>query len=212
MDLVDRGRARLDGGVPCVVQRAERFDLFVFRHRVRSTRLRCACREVGVDGVGFADSAPFGTVGSSHFYDGMPALAGGSGEPGTVGAGAFDTDAVEATVLGDEGQCSSVAGGGGGEFAVVEISPLFVDDCDVDRVGVSVDAGDDLVASGSACHAGNRLPSRMVDLGRVGRQDSDEALAKLLLGHVRPAGAVFTCPEGWTKQVMDSRTAASVGP
>jgi hypothetical protein len=32
----------------------------------------------------------------------------------------------------------------------------------------------------------------MVDAGRASRQDIDEALARLLLGHVRPAGE--RCP------------------
>ncbi|OZC40955.1 hypothetical protein [Rhodococcoides fascians] len=56
----------------------QRFDLFVFRYGVRSTRLRGARCQVGVDGVGLAESTPFGTVGSSHLDDDVAAPAGGA--------------------------------------------------------------------------------------------------------------------------------------
>jgi len=74
---------------------------------------------------------------------------------------------------------------------IAEVAAELVDGGHVDGVGVGIDSADHGRNQGQGrCHDGCCLPLsiRLVDAGRASRQDIDEALARLLLGHVRPTG------------------------
>jgi hypothetical protein len=99
-------------------------------------------------------------------------------EPGTVGAGAFDSEHGDRPERGQERQRRLVSGCGGRELGVAQVLAEPVDGGDVDRVGVGVGAADQVgQCSGGRCHPG--APSdvvRGVDAaGRASRQDIDEA-------------------------------------
>jgi len=82
--------------------------------------------------------------------------------------------------------------------------PVQGDDRNVDAVGVRVNPADDVQGSchdGTSLSAGNGGEAPTIP----GRQDIDEALPKLLLGHARSAGAD---PTGRTELLKDSPKAS----
>ncbi|RPK38206.1 2-isopropylmalate synthase [Streptomyces sp. ADI92-24] len=101
---------------------------------------------VGVDRVRLAGAAAFGPVGAVDLDDPVPVGAGGSGEAGSVGRGAFHTDRDHMAVCGQESQGRRVPGGGGGEFGVREMAAVVADDSDMDRVGVGIDSAEHMLA------------------------------------------------------------------
>lgn len=180
VDLDHRSPAGLACRAAGVVQRPDPVDGAVLDRSGAVAAHRSPRSLVGVDRVGLAQPAPLGAF-RAHHLDHVETLADrGPGDSDTVGGGALDPDADGVAMAGDERQGTAVAVGARGEFAVVQVAALGADHGDVDRVVVGVDTGVDLGDFIFDCHAGCCLPLVRVGPSRVGRQDSNEALARLL--------------------------------
>ncbi|MDH6522104.1 hypothetical protein M2159_008483 [Streptomyces sp. SAI-090] len=147
-DLVQGGGACLDGGAGGVVQGAYAGDGVVLGGAAGPSGQGGAGGGVGVDGVGLADAAPFGPVRPVHLDDRVPVRAGGTGEAGPVGGGAFHSDRGHTAVGVQKGQGRRVSGSGGGELGVREVASVVADHRDVDGVGVGVDPAEHVLARG----------------------------------------------------------------
>ena len=93
---------------------------------------------VGIDWIGLALHPTHAALGSDHLTDLVAGAAGGGGDPGAVGAGAFDADTRQVTETGQERQGVPVAVGGGGELPVPERAAEGVDGGDVEGVSVGI--------------------------------------------------------------------------
>ena len=181
MDLSHRCRTGLHRRAAGVVQRTDAFDRrVVLRGSDPVVAQRRAGRLVGVDRVGLAQTAPLGAFRPNDLDDDEALGRCGRGDADTVGGGAFDPDRDRITVAGDERQRPSIARRSCGELLVGQVVPAAADHGHVDGILVGVDPAIDLPGIFFDCHAGCAFHSMEVGSSRVGRQDSNEALARLL--------------------------------
>jgi hypothetical protein len=179
MDLVDRGGACLDRRAAGVVQGADAFDRLVLHRRDPVIGQRSPRGLVGVDRVGLAQPPPFGSIGSGHLDDAEPLRGSGSSEAGAVGAAAFDADYHYLAVAGQERQRTAIPRRRRRKLAVTDTAASPTDRRDVNRLSVRVRTAEDPTRLVGKCHAGPAFHSMEVGTSRVGRQDSNEALARL---------------------------------
>lgn len=142
-DLDLRGLAGLDRGPAGVEQRPQRVDQVGLRSRFGATGQHRTGRLVGIERVGLAPAPSHCAVGAGDLTNVDPRGLGHPGDPGAVGAGAFDPHRREASVADQERQRCPVSHRGGRELGVPEWTAALVDHRDVDGVGVGVDPTDD---------------------------------------------------------------------
>jgi hypothetical protein len=217
-DLVQGGGACLDGGAGGVVQGAYAGDGLVLRRGLGSSGQCGPGGGVGVDGVGLSDAAAFGPVGPVDLDDLMPVRAGGTGEAGAVGGGAFHSDRSHVAVGAQKSQSRSVSGCRGGELGVGEVPAVVADDRDVDGVGMGVDPAEHILVRGL-----HELEAVTQPDGRSGRVDillfrsrrDDNSTERLVIELKRPTVKVgpkeLDQIKGYARAIIDDPQYSGAG-
>jgi len=163
MDLVDGLPSGLDGRAALAGEYPKRLGLTVgaLGNRAVGAGQHGQRGPTNVDGVGLASESACLPVLANHLHDHEARGCEHPGDPGSIRAGAFDTDTLHVTVRPEELHQLGVALSSRDERAIRDVAPQMVQHRDVVSAFVSIDSGDhqqliQLVAAGqdTARHGG----------------------------------------------------------